>query len=139
MSDQILLNLPDDISERAKRIAQSTAQPIEQVLIDHLRSLQSPLPELEPEVQAEIDALIHLSDDALWTIAREQLPETVQRHAHELMDKNAEGSISEQDVKELDDYVNRADRLMLRKAEAAQILQSRGYSFNQEDFKAPNE
>lgn len=132
MSDQIILNLPDDISERAKRIAQDTAQPLEAVLINHLRSLPSPLPQLEPEEQAEINALKHLSDDALWTIAREQLPENIETRAHQLMDKTI---LNDEESDELDAYVKRADRLMLRKAEAAYLLTSRGYSFTQQDYQ----
>lgn len=127
MTDQIILNLPDDIATRAREIAASTSQPLEQVLIDHLKTLMLPQDE-----QAELDALHHLSDDALWTIAREQMPDDVQKRAHELMDKKM---LSESEASELEKLVQRADQLMLRKAEAATILQERGYPFKQEDFK----
>jgi hypothetical protein len=69
MTDQIVLTLPEDLSERARRIAESMAQPVEKVLIDHLRTLSGPLPALPPDVQAELDALKYLSDDTRWTIA----------------------------------------------------------------------
>jgi len=87
MSDQIILTIPTEISDRARRIAETTAQPVEQVLIEHLKTLPSPLPALPPEQQAELDLL-----------------------------------------------VERADRLMLRKAEAAAILTERGHAFSQSDF-----
>lgn len=70
MTDQIVLTIPEDISDRARQIAETTEQPVEQVLIEHLKTLSVPLPALPPEEQAELDALHHLSDDALWTIAR---------------------------------------------------------------------
>ncbi|SRR5258706_10511799 len=136
MADQIVLTLPEDISARAHQIAEINSQTVEQVLIDHLKTLSTPLP---PSEQAELDALRHLSDDALWTIAREQMPEEVQARAQELMAKNSVRTISEPEEAELDKLVERADRLMLRKAEAATILRDRGYSFNQQDFKPLHE
>lgn len=134
MSDQIVLTVPEDISVQARRIAAATAQPVEQVLIDHLKTLSTSL--LSPDEQAELDALRHLSDDALWTIAREQMPDTVQTRAHQLMDKH---SLSDEEQSELEKLVERGDRLMLRKAEAASILRERGYPFTQQDFMPPHE
>jgi hypothetical protein len=135
MTDQILLTIPDDISARARRIAESTEQPVEQVLLDYLKNISEPLPTLPPDDQAELDALRHLSDDALWTIAREQMVQTLQDRAHELMNKNSLGTITDDQFAELEQLVERGDRLMLRKAEAAVLLKERGYDFTQQDFK----
>lgn len=135
MTNPIVLTIPDDISDRARQIAETTEQPVEQVLLDHLKTLANPLPALPPDEQAELDALKQLSDDALWTIARDQLPDDVQTRAHELMDRNSHGTITEKEYSELQSLVERADRLMLRKAEAASILRMRGVSFTQQDFK----
>lgn len=97
----------------------------QQVLLDHLQTLSPPLPALPPDEQAELDALKHLSDDTLWTIAREQMPDNVQARAHELMDKNSHGEISSEEYTELEKLVERSDRLMVRKAEAAALLRER--------------
>jgi hypothetical protein len=137
MSQQIILSIPEEISERAKQIAESTSQPIEQVLIAHLQTLGVPI--LPVDEQAELDALHHLSDDALWTIAREQLPFDTQHRATDLMNKNSLGNINHEESLELEMLVLRADRLMLRKAEASTILQARGYLFTQQDFKPYDE
>jgi hypothetical protein len=139
MADQIVLVLPDDIAARARQIAETKSLPVEQVLIDYLKTLSAPLPELPPADQAELDALHHLSDDALWTIAREQMPDDAQTRAHALMDKNSRGTLTEAEQDELDKLVERGDRLMLRKAEAAVILKARGYPFTQKDFKPLHE
>lgn len=139
MTDEIVLTIPEDISARARQIAETTEQPVEQVLIEHLKTLSSPLPELPSEDQAELEALHHLSSDALWTIAREQMPETAQNRAHELMSKNSRGIITDEERAELEALVERSDRLMLRKAEAASILKKRGYAFTQRDFRPQHE
>jgi hypothetical protein len=130
MTDQIVLTVPEDISAVAREIAETTARPVEKVLLDQLKTLALPL-----DVQDELDALQHLSDDTLWTIAREQMPEEIQARAHELMDKNSRGTISDEEHAELEKLVERGDRLMLRKAEAAVLLKKRGYPFSQQDFK----
>lgn len=139
MADQIVLVLPDDISARARQIAETTSQPVEQVLIDYLKTLTLPLPELAPAEQAELEALHHLSDDALWTIAREQMPDDVQAQAQELMNKNSLGTITDDEYAELEVLVERGDRLTLRKAEAAAILKENGHPFSQKDFKPLHE
>lgn len=139
MSDPIVLTLPEELSTRARQIAESTAQPVEQVLLEHLQTLSAPLPSLPPDEQKELDALHNLSDDTLWTIARDQMPDEAQSRAQALMDKNTQGSITDDERAELNELVERADRLMVRKAEAATILRGRGYSFTQQDFKPPHE
>ena len=135
MSNLIILQVPEEISVRARQIAEMLAQPVEQVLLDHLKTLSAPLPVLPSEVQAELDALHQLSDDALWTIARAQMPEEVQARAHALLEKNSRGVITDEEHAELEKLVERGDQLMLRKAAAAAILRVRGYSFTPKDFK----
>jgi uncharacterized protein (DUF1684 family) len=131
MTDQITLTLPEDISARVRQISETTSQPVEQIVFDHLKSLSIQLPPLRPDDQVELDALHHLSDDALWTIAREQVPEDAQARAHTLMNKNSLGTITDAEAVELEKLVQRADRVMLRKAEAATILKERGFAFSQ--------
>lgn len=139
MTDQIILMVPEDVSSRAREIARTTAQPVEQVLLAHLKTLSFPQPVLPPDEQAELVALQHLSDDALWTIAREQMPDEMQTRAHNLMDKNSRNTITDEEYAELQQLVERSDRLMVRKAEAADLLRQRDYSFTQSDFKPPHE
>jgi hypothetical protein len=129
MADTIVLTIPEDISAQARQIAETTDQPVEQVLLEHLKTLPVPLPVLPDDEQQELDALQHLSEDALWTIAREQMPEEVQARAHALIDKNAQGALTDEEQSELVQLVERGDRLMLRKAKAAALLRGRGFAF----------
>jgi hypothetical protein len=139
MADLIVLTVPEDISVRARQIAEETAEPVEQVILNHLKSLSPRLPTLAPDMRAELDALQHLSDDALWTIAREQMPDEAQERAHELLEKKSHRELGDAENQELDSLIERADRVMLRKAEAAAILRSRGYIFTPQDFSEQHE
>lgn len=131
MTDQIILTIPEEISERARAIAELTAQSVEAVLLEHLKTLSTPLASLPAEQQAELDALSQLSDDTLWTIAREQMPDAAQARYETLTAQVSGSTLTPEETRELDALVERADRLMLRKAEASAILRSRGYAFNQ--------
>lgn len=133
MSDYTL-TIPEEVYLRARQIADATSQPVDAILVDYLRTL----PALPPDEVAELAALRHLSDDALWTIAREQMPQDVQDRMQTLMDKNTQGTISDAEYAELDAYVERGNRLMVRKAEAAGILMERGHAFTQKDFSGRN-
>lgn len=132
MSDFTLM-IPEDVYDRAQQIARETSQPVEQVMIDYLRTLSAPLP---PDEEAELAALKHLSDDALWTIAREQMASHLQTRMQALMDRNSRGLISPDEYIELEGLVERGQRLMVRKSEAAALLTQRGYIITPKDLTA---
>jgi hypothetical protein len=118
MSD-FTLTIPEDVYERVRKIAETHAAPIEDVMLSHLRNMAIPLPVLPPDEQQELDALRYLSDDALWTIAKEQMPHDIQERMQVLMDANNFGTITDTEYAELAGYVERGNRLTLRKSEAA--------------------
>jgi hypothetical protein len=120
------LTIPEEIYVEARRIAEETDRPVEQIMLEQLRILSS-IPTLPPDEEAELEALKWLSDDALWTIAREQMPPELQSQMQMLMDKNSLGIISADEYGELETLVDRGQRLMLRKSEAGALLTGRGY------------
>src|ERR1043165_7825006 len=115
------LTVPEEVYERARQIAQETSQPVDQVMIEYLRTLSAPFPTLPPDEEAELEALQYLSDDALWTIAREQMADHLQATMQTLMDKNSAGTIAADEHKELENLVERGQQLMVRKSEAAAL------------------
>jgi len=134
MSDYTL-TVPEAVYSRARQIAEETSQKVDEVLLDHLKTLPAH-PALPPDEEAELEALKHLSDDALWTIAREQLADDLAARMAILMDKNSLGTISSDEYRELENLVDRGQRLMLRKSEAAALLTRRGYTVTPKDLMA---
>ena len=130
MSD-FVLNVPEDVVAAAQEIAEATEQPLESVLLDRLKTAL-PLPVLPPDEEAELAALQQLSDDALWAMAHERLPEPIQIQIQQLMDKNSLGTITSDEYDILSTLVDRSQRLMLRKSEAAAILTRRGHKISPE-------
>lgn len=141
MSDYpITLTIPARIYDRARQTAEATDQPIERVLLQQLEDAFSPpLPELASDEQAELDALTHLSDEALWTIAREQMPEDRQARLQTLMDRNSTGTITESEHEELNRLVEQSQQLMVRKAGAAALLTRRGHQVTPQSLASGHE
>lgn len=135
MSDYVL-TIPEDIYARARQVAEETSQPVDQVIIDYLRTMSPPLPALPADDEAELEALKSLSDDALWTIAGEQMPDHLKARLQVLMDRNSLGTITPAEYRELEQHVERGQRLMLRKSEAAALLTQRGHKVTPKDMQA---
>ena len=138
MSD-FTLHIPDILYQRAQKIAEKTSQPVDVVLLEQLQLWVEAVPLLDDEEEAELQALRYLSDDALWTIAREQMPKDIQARMQGLMDKNTSGEITPVELTELTGLVERGQSLMLRKSEAAALLTKRGYIVNKKDMAARDE
>ena len=132
----ITLTVSDEVYEYARQLAQTSEQPIEAIL---QRRLTEMLPSLPEDEEAELVALKRLSDDALWTIAAEQMPRQHQERLSDLLRLNGHDAISEPEQLELDALLERGDRLMVRKAEAAGLLTERGYKVTPQDLAAKHE
>ncbi len=136
----ITLPVPDYVYDRARQLADSTEQPIEKILVEQLEgAFSEPLPLLPVTEQTELAALAHLSVEALWTIAREQMPDANQHQLEALMDANSSGAITELQRKELHGLVEQGQQLMLRKAQAAALLTERGFQVTPKDMTAEDE
>jgi hypothetical protein len=133
-----MLAVPDDVLSAARLLAEATSQSVEEVLIHRLKTAL-PVPVLPPDEEAELEALNHLSDDALWTMTGEQLPHEPQARMSALMERNSRGTITPDEYAELEKLVERGQRLMLRKAEAASILRQRGYTVTSKDMARRDE
>jgi hypothetical protein len=132
MSDYTLI-VPDEMVEAARQIAEATSQPIEQVLLNGLKTAL-PVPPLPADEEEELTALRHLSDDALWLIAKEQFSDAIKARMDILMDNNSRGMSGSAERKELEALVARGERMMVRKAEAAFLLKQRGYPVASKDL-----
>jgi hypothetical protein len=124
----ITLKISDNVYSRAQQIAETMAQPIEQILTNQLEQVFDSLIDLPSDEQAELQALKSLSDDTLRTIAAERMPLVQQERLTLLLALNKRIPLSDGEQHELDELLERGDRLTLRKAEANVILARRGFS-----------
>jgi succinate dehydrogenase flavin-adding protein (antitoxin of CptAB toxin-antitoxin module) len=134
------IQISEAVYARAQEIATETAQSVERVIEEQLtQAFSSHFTKLPADEQAELRALVHLSDEALWTIAREQMAPARQTRMQVLMDKNNFSTVSDDEYAELGRLVELGDQLMLRKAHAVKVLMERGYKVTKEDIKPLDE
>ena len=139
MTDYVI-SISESLYEQARRLAEQQNVPVDEVIRERLAdSLQQPLVGLPADEQSELQAMSYLSDDALWTIARERMQPTKQVRLSYLMEKNSQGTLSEDEHEELTRLVDDGDRLTLRKAQAMKLLLQRGYSVELNDLQPRDE
>jgi hypothetical protein len=130
------ISIPSSLYEKAQRLAKQTSQSVNEIICTRLEgALDQPLLDLPSDERTELHAMAYLSTDALWTIAREQMPPDVQHAMSQLMEKNSRGTITEEEFRALSALVERGQRLTLRKAQAMKLLLDRGYAVSLEALK----
>jgi hypothetical protein len=132
--------IPETLYQKAQRLAERTAQSVDDLIRERLAgALEQYLLDLPADELAELRALTYLSDDTLWTIAREQMQTGKQERLSSLMDRNSRGVIVPREHDELEALVESGQRLMLRKAEAMRLLMERGYTISLDRLKSVDE
>jgi hypothetical protein len=134
------ISIPNSLYEKAQRLAKQTSQSVDDIICTRLEgALDQPMLDLPSDERAELQAMSYLSTDALWTIAREQMQPDLQHSMSQLMDKNSQGTITENEFRDLSELVERGQRLTLRKSQAMKLLLDRGYSVNLDALKPTDE
>lgn len=122
------MQLPENLYLRLQQTAQATQQSFEEILLRALQVGSPPTWETAPaQFQADLAALDRLDDAALWRIARSRAAPTQMDRYQALLDKNADETLSAEERKELSQLRAEFDRQMLRKVQAAALLQWRGH------------
>ena len=127
-TQNITLPLPENIYLRLQQTAQATQQSLTDVLLHAVQIGSPPSWEDAPvEYQVDLAALDRLHDESLWKIARSSQTDADMVRYQELLDKNANETITRTEQAELTEARIEADRFMLRKVHAAALLRWRGY------------
>jgi hypothetical protein len=133
------ITISETLYNKARRMADAQSESVEDIIRQHLENaLDNPRLALPADERAELEALRFLSDDTLWTIAREQMAASKQAQVQKLMDKNSRGTIMTEEYVLLSDLVEQGQRLTLRKSEAMKLLIQRGYILSLEALRGNN-
>ena len=128
-TQNVTLPLPERLFLRFQQMATATRQPLTDLL---LRAVEVGGPpnweEAPPRFQADLAALDRLDDDALWRVARSRASQATAARLQELLAQRAEGQLDQRERSELEELVDEADHVMLRKAHAATLLRWRGHA-----------
>lgn len=134
------ISIPDSLYQKAQQIAQQKSVSVDEVIRTRLEgALDQTFFDLPKDEKEELKAMAYLSDDTLWTIAREQMQPALAKRISELLTRNQRGAISTAEYKELEELVERGDKLTLRKSQAMKYLSERGYTISLGALKASDE
>lgn len=130
----ITLQLPENIYLRLQHVAQATQQSLNEVFLRVVQVGSPPTWEDVPaEFQTEVAALDRLDDASLWRVVRSPQTGVDLLRYQELLDQNAQGTLSAAERLTLQTLRTECDRFMLRKAHAAALLRWRGYNIPSAD------
>jgi hypothetical protein len=128
METAITVNFPKPVYKRLQRQARVMKAPISEIVVQTIKqSLPVWLDKIPPDFENELSRLDNLSIPQLQMLAKSKLPIVKQRRFDKLLQKNSEGTITLNELAELDDVQFEANLPMLKKAKALALLKSMGY------------
>lgn len=125
----ITVTVPEDIYTQLETQARSSARSVDDLVAQTLARGLPPVAEsdLPLSVQAELNAMEQLSDEALWAIARSMVNDDKIALYDLLIERQNASSLTMEGRRLLTQLREQADALMVRKAQAYAILHHRGY------------
>lgn len=125
----VTVELPETLYRQAEETAAAKSLSIEEVLA---QSIALSLPPLEDDLplglREELSAMMLLSDDALWDIARSELDEAFQSRLEALFATREERPLTSQEEMDLYAVLAKIESHMVKKAESYRLLTRRGFS-----------
>jgi hypothetical protein len=124
----VTIDLPDPVYRQLQQTARRTKRRLEDVLLQTITGNLPPETEYAPaDMQADLQALQWIDDNALWAVARSQILPEQQARQEYLLTQNQRGEISPEERAEMDRLGDMVDRLTLKKAYAYALLRWRGF------------
>ena len=123
----IVLELPDELYDRVRNIAEAHQIDIESVLLDSIALMFG---ELEGKA-IEPGKLSAYTDEQLWAIVHRHLAYPQDARLRELSAKAQETALSEAEREEMTRLVAQVDRYILLRSQALLLLKQRGYDVEQ--------
>jgi hypothetical protein len=125
----VTLTLPEYIYKWLETQAQAVTSSVDEIAVQTLaRSLPPPVEkDLPPTLQTELQAMKDLSDQALWQIAQSTMNRDKVALYDVLLERQQADSLTLEGQEWLTRLRQEAEALMLRKAHAYTLLQSRGH------------
>lgn len=123
----VTLRVPDVLFERVQHAAETLKRSFEDVVLNALATALPPLDDLPAGAADDLGALAFLNDAALFEVARATPPAELGAEMDALLAEKGRGALDTGGEARLDELVGAHELSMLRRAQAAVLLQRRGY------------
>ena len=125
----IPIQLPEAIYQRLQQVAHAMHYSIEEIVLQTIRgNLPPSLGDLSPELHGVVADLQHMSDEALWSVAKEPLSPQQWRRHQRLLRKGQEGTLSAAEHQELAELRAVVDRFVILRSYALALLKWHGHT-----------
>jgi hypothetical protein len=118
------LQIPPEVYERARQIAQASNRSVESVLSDVLTLLFGKF----PDTGSSPDELKNYTDEELWAIVHQRLAWPQDTRLRELIALGKRGQITDDEKVEMERLIDLVDHQMLLRSEALLLLKQRGHN-----------
>ena len=126
-SYRLMVTVPGPIYEQLKQRAELTQRSVEDEVVLALAATDSARDDLSTDLATTLAALPTLDDDALWRLARSRVGGEDAARLSDLGDQRQRGGLTAEELREAEELVQRHDRVLVLRAEAAALLKQRGY------------
>jgi protein-disulfide isomerase-like protein with CxxC motif len=136
-SQSVTVELPEAVYDQFKRAAERTGRPFDQVLAEALAAVAPVLDSAAPGLKSALAHLAYLNDAALWQASRATLAPEQRERLQELHDLQQRGPLGDAERAEEEALRKLYRETLLVRAQAAVLLQQRGYDVTDPDQFAP--
>lgn len=137
MTLTVTLDLPAQLIQELEANAQNQHRSIDAVLGELVLQNWQAVPKLPDKVEAELAAMANLSDEALWVLARSSMNQNQQANLARLNREAKWRTLSRDEEETLEMLLEQYDQTMVRRAQAASLLQKRGYDMHNPNILQP--
>ena len=130
MALSVTIDLPEALLHQLESESHNQRRSVGEIIRDLVIQSWQPLPRLPDDIEAELAALPSLSDEALWLLARSTLTKAEQQELTILTGTAKTRTLKPTEAERLETLLDRYDRTILRRAQAATLLQKRGYDLS---------
>lgn len=114
MSERVILELPERVAREAREVAARTHRQVEDILVEWIEAAVA-----EPPVE-------FLPDDEVLALRDMQMDSDQQEALSDLLARNREGVLNEEEHSQLDELMQIYRRGLVRKAQALKVAVERG-------------
>lgn len=136
-STSIIVDLPSPVAEQLEEAAYRQRRSVRDLVRDLILEHWNIVPSLPEDLEDELAAFRNLSDDVLWLIARTSLSEREQAELADLNEAAHHRELASEEAARQDLLLSIFEKTMVRRAQAAVVLQSRGYDLSDPSVLSP--
>jgi hypothetical protein len=123
----VTVTVPPGLYEHLQQRAQQRQRSIEDEVVLTLVAALPAADALPSDFEATLASLVSLDDESLWRVARSRVADEDASRLADLGDRRQRGGLTDSELREAEDLIQRHDRVMVVRAEAAALLKQRGH------------